>query len=1684
MPVAATTVGMAWGASRGDPSSEVARFAGEFVKELFPMGNSQNLSSVRAPSTVRLAVLHYSSLVLGCKRASALQDVINPVSFSPNANSENQTDEKDKKDKGQKSTKSMDSAAAVSELEREEMEERYERVVLSVLIGLGSLVECEPENEKSQHYATDESFLDASTVVRLMQSSRGSFRRECYNLVGKFCQFAPSLVMPPADETAWSSKLISLATLIPNLLSSEKDPSNFVSLLELILTYLSVLRGLESAGREENTNPWESIDASTFTKSLSKALRRACCGAPAANWGPMILPIVATLPQGEVEKGEKTDHPFALVVVEGLWEGRKSAVGAMDTAAILSSVAECVTYLMLRRPSNSGTTFTIESWTACGQFFLDCLSHFLNESPDSGFGPGASSLDELCTTIARDLTRLDAASVDDGTNDRGITQIKSFLWSDNGIQKTLLSTKRERRTDQKLIRLMRNIMSLTENTEQRSSHLMPSIKALFSEVLVYSDSRDNKSCTKEEVELILNIIQFCGAQTLFPIQKATVVHSDANQNSLSLEQFCVNNLIRWILIHAKALPAAIPTDFTIGKWLLLSIQPLHQQRQVWETILRELIKAYCDVSTLATGLCAMASENGKSYADLIRCRTLDQFAIEVSSTVMDNFRRSHDLSHQPDDSDEPVVSYQGDMSFFFNTCVGMFDRKSILVSSSVIRHWVSLCCYESKSDRLILDDDEGSNSLLKTLLLLGTYSEHVLTRDELVKLVIQSWIEGGLIWHQAVKDYNLMVDSGDEQRLMRDEIISAASLLLKEDIRRKPPSDHAVMELTCQSWSNKAVRLLDILKTGSLQNIGIDVDLCEKIRQRNDAEFLFLTLMYLLHSVDSSTRCRELLLSGSTNQELFVKIHSSIADPDNTLLQSFQHRTRRNTQLVDILGGATALTEFVQNCVVQCVDLLASYMKADERVACNQTLTALSCLVSILFPSKLSIVSGGDDSIFAEDVKEGDSVWYEKAEGVRVKATIVKVHTDDFPNLYFTIKEENSQERQTVPNRLRRNPVDSCKVQLNEDNATNREVMGRYILDRLVTPFIPKLHIHADLSIQNEVSAECISIVLSQIGVLSFGIGSVRYEIFQIVSSLERSLCEVIRNFNQHLEQASSILRFIALAMGYGRFTLSSVRGNFADLNLSTDGIFTCLLDLYDDHSSLLRERTTPMKSFHLSVVMWLAVATNEVRLGDILQRLSALIFFICDVLLPDHDADSSMILMKTIIAFQDASKKCIDYSSVDSAHEKLVFEKITRCFVSMQKASTSWVETYAQILKHYVKEVPGIVLHAASTFSDDLYGCLRFPMKRWCAFQLLMLRAKGIKSINSLENVAIPPSTEVLLLDWKADLDEEEAFELESDVRVASSWLSGTMMTLLQDIGQCTASSLTKYERDTIKLGEILVWVLFLEIFDNAGAIDMRNRSSISALLQKTKATGTMMNLTLQEADLDIGRKENIFECISPDCNGDFVLREVATLAVFRTIESLPTLVKSWFNDECPRYSQHKLITFVENKVAPETLQRELARIKDATSFGDMSVSGSTVSREVVATYQQDECQLSVTIRIPSTFPLRNVEVDCQKTLGIAEKRWRRWALNIMMMLNNQDGSILDALLLWKENVDKEFDGVEPCPVCYSVLCIKTHSMPNLQCKTCNNRFHSLCLHKWFHSSGKSNCVLCQQPWSGIKVA
>lgn len=76
------------------------------------------------------------------------------------------------------------------------------------------------------------------------------------------------------------------------------------------------------------------------------------------------------------------------------------------------------------------------------------------------------------------------------------------------------------------------------------------------------------------------------------------------------------------------------------------------------------------------------------------------------------------------------------------------------------------------------------------------------------------------------------------------------------------------------------------------------------------------------------------------------------------------------------------------------------------------------------------------------------------------------------------------------------------------------------------------------------------------------------------------------------------------------------------------------------------------------------------------------------------------------------------------------------------------------------------------------------------------------------------------------------------------------------------------------------------------------------------------------------------------------------------------------------------------------------------------------------------------------------------------------------------QNGALAEAIGIWKSNFDKEFEGVEECPICYSVIHTANHSLPRLACKTCKHKFHSACLYKWFSTSHKSTCPLCQSPF------
>lgn len=206
--------------------------------------------------------------------------------------------------------------------------------------------------------------------------------------------------------------------------------------------------------------------------------------------------------------------------------------------------------------------------------------------------------------------------------------------------------------------------------------------------------------------------------------------------------------------------------------------------------------------------------------------------------------------------------------------------------------------------------------------------------------------------------------------------------------------------------------------------------------------------------------------------------------------------------------------------------------------------------------------------------------------------------------------------------------------------------------------------------------------------------------------------------------------------------------------------------------------------------------------------------------------------------------------------------------------------------------------------------------------------------------------------------------------------------------------------------------------------------------------------------------------------------------------LAALPASGREWFNGLRDRGLASRVERFALANVCAlmarnqlESVREDVARLEEALGGGgdfEMLLRTNMPSRELVASIEiEDNARMEIAIKLPASFPLRPAEVEARQRPGISDARARKWVLSITMLLRNENGSLAEALALWRRNVEKEFQGLEPCCICYSVVHPSNSSLPSMHCKTCSQCLHAMCLYQWFKSSGKSTCPHCQSPWS-----
>ncbi|XP_068188141.1 E3 ubiquitin-protein ligase listerin [Antennarius striatus] len=207
-----------------------------------------------------------------------------------------------------------------------------------------------------------------------------------------------------------------------------------------------------------------------------------------------------------------------------------------------------------------------------------------------------------------------------------------------------------------------------------------------------------------------------------------------------------------------------------------------------------------------------------------------------------------------------------------------------------------------------------------------------------------------------------------------------------------------------------------------------------------------------------------------------------------------------------------------------------------------------------------------------------------------------------------------------------------------------------------------------------------------------------------------------------------------------------------------------------------------------------------------------------------------------------------------------------------------------------------------------------------------------------------------------------------------------------------------------------------------------------------------------------------------------EYELHHLACSVYYSTVQDLPAMVRLWWNSQEKRVSS-AVEKFTTKYISPVLSAQEISSVHSSTQlFENMTVKARSAAREVIATYSVDDIFIELVIQLPQNYPLGSIAVESGRRVGVAVQQWRNWMLQLSTYLTHQNGSIMEGLALWKNNVDKRFEGIEDCMICYSVIHGSNYSLPKKGCRTCKKKFHSACLYRWFTSSNKSTCPLCRE--------
>eukprot|EP01066_Platyproteum_vivax_P001938 Platyproteum_vivax@DN12411_c0_g1_i1.p2 len=121
-------------------------------------------------------------------------------------------------------------------------------------------------------------------------------------------------------------------------------------------------------------------------------------------------------------------------------------------------------------------------------------------------------------------------------------------------------------------------------------------------------------------------------------------------------------------------------------------------------------------------------------------------------------------------------------------------------------------------------------------------------------------------------------------------------------------------------------------------------------------------------------------------------------------------------------------------------------------------------------------------------------------------------------------------------------------------------------------------------------------------------------------------------------------------------------------------------------------------------------------------------------------------------------------------------------------------------------------------------------------------------------------------------------------------------------------------------------------------------------------------------------------------------------------------------------------------------------------------------------------DVSVDLVVEFPNLYPLAACQPLPSEDTILPRKKALAWRVGLLEALQRRGP--VSALAFWCQNLQLFFQGMEECPICYTVAHAQHRTLPRQACPTCKHKFHSECIFKWFRTSHKATCPLCQAPF------